>query len=409
MKKWLNIIAAFCYGLFMLLVLWVVYLLFSVYSLQPVSSMGYDVPDNAEIVLKVDAKEVAKNTLLALLLEGKGEQVFGKIKSLPEKKSKQYGINWTEPITYFTAKHNEKLLQGLIVQVASPFEWDTEIKQLFGQTSAFKRDKLAGIVVQSDDLTEQELADFLAKQKIKQTKSNSKFISIYQQNEKGNAELFLDANSNKITMNGIVNHNDTIHSNHLKFKLTPSDFHFTSDLISKELNDTLAQLIGVNLGCTAISMNYRDVEISITTFSPTPDLDLIMAFENPTTLFQIVEQIPNAKWKNEGKTFSMGKRTYFAKQLDEKTIFIGANEHAEIKPNTQAVGLIISGKLKLNSMISMAMRTHPEISKVIKLNEEIQYLNIKMEPISNTSYQITSTIEFKKDQNAILKIVELSL
>lgn len=408
-----------------MLFLWCAYLLFSLYSIRPgVPHSAYVIPEDAEIVVKVDGNKVFQDVLLGVFLEGKGDQLFQKIKTLSKKTTsqKQYGINWTQPVTYFKARHKGKELQGLIVQIINPVEWNKNINTLLGNTSVAKRQDNFGIVVQSNGLSKEELYEFIEQQKTGEKAGikdadNKKFIIIHQKSDKGSVGLSISVDGNTISSNGIINHDGTWRSNHLNFVLTPSDFHLTSDLITQELRDTLTKFIGTDLSPAGISMNYRGVllaEINKTTV-PLPDADFVFGFERETSLQQVAASVPNAVWEQENKTVKIGKQVYFVKQLDEKTIYWGTDEHAELKENHQAIGLLINGSVKPlfniegSRWIRTVMRMNPALSFGMDLSEEVQLCSIRLEAVNQTAFQLTAFVEFKNEEDAVLKLLELVL
>src|SRR5690606_20711281 len=147
--------------------LWLICLLFSLYALQPrnIASV-YTAPENAEVIVNIDGRDVLKRLLTDVLLEGKGDDLFNTVKTLPEQSSpeKQYGINWAQPVTYFQATHTGKELQGLIVQVINPVEWNRNIPPLLGNPGVATHPGQSGIVVHSGELTQAELYAFIDRQ-----------------------------------------------------------------------------------------------------------------------------------------------------------------------------------------------------------------------------------------------------
>ncbi len=409
----------------LLVFLWLICLLFSLYALQPrhVSSV-YTAPENAEVIVNMDGRDVLKTLLTDVLLEGKGDDLFNRIKTLPERASpeKQYGINWAQPVTYFKAKHNGKELQGLIVQVINPVEWNRDINTLLGNTSVARHQGNSGIVVQSRELTKEELYAFIDGQKsgkaVEQPSfENGKFMAVSQRSEDGNAEFTVSVDKNVLSSRGIINHGGTLKSNQLSFILKPSGFHLTSDLVTKELNDTLAKYIGIDLPLTGISVNYRGITLSETDGKSflAPDGDFVFGFEQETSIQQVVEAIPNAVWEEENKTVKLGKQVYFIRQLDTRTVFFGVTKNAELSENSQSIGVVLTGSLKPlfnikgSRLIRAALRLNPASSFGLDLSEEIQLCSIRLKAVSSTSFQLDASFRFKNEDDAILKLAELAL
>lgn len=425
MSNALNKIGTILAGGVLLVFLWLICLLFSLYALQPrnIASV-YTAPENAEVIVNIDGRDVLKRLLTDVLLEGKGDDLFNTVKTLPEQSSpeKQYGINWAQPVTYFKAKHNGKELQGLIVQVINPVEWNRNINTLLGNTSVAKHQGQSGIVVHSGELTKEELYAFIDRQKSSEGAEqpgfeNGKLMAVRQWSEDGNAEFTVSVDKNIVSSQGIINHGGILKSNQLSFILKPDGFHFTSDLVTKELNDTLAKYIGIDLPLTGISVNYRGITLSETDGKSflSPDGDFVFGFERETSVQQVVEAIPNAVWEEENKTVKLGKQVYFIKQLDAKTIFFGVNKNAELSENSQAIGVLLTGSLKPlftikgSRLIRAALRLNPVTSFGLDLSEEIQLCSIRLKAVSSTSFQLDASFRFRNEDDAILKLAELVL
>lgn len=425
MRKWFNSSLSFLAGVFILLILWGIYFLFSLYSFREnLSYSHYSVPENAELVIEADGGSLFQSVLSNTLIEGKGDDLFDKLRELTKKESrpKQYGINWIQPAAYFKTTYKGKPLQGLVVQVINPKEWNKNINTLLGNTSVARHQDLSGIVVQSDELSKEDLYAFIEQLKAerpfkKEHFAKNQFVSVRQKTDKGNVEMSVSVAGNIISVNGIIYHDGSLKSNRLNRLLTPSDFHFSSDIITKELNDTLRTIIGSDLSFSGISMNYRGLTIAEINnqMTPLPDMDAIIGFEKETTIQQLAESIPNALLNEDGKTILIGKRPYFVKQLDEKSIFLGTSQQAEIRENRQPIGLLIIGSLKPlmkvegNRLIRMAMRMNAQLSLGMDLSEAIESCTIRLDAMSPTSYQLTSSIQFKKDEDAILSLLKILL
>jgi hypothetical protein len=419
-------IASLLSGVFLLTILWVFYLLFSLYTSQknnPVSA--YSVPENAEFVVKVDGREVFQQLLLSTFLEGKSDNIIQKLKEIAKKPSsstKTFGINWTQPITYFKVNYKGQELQGMIVQIINPAEWNKDINTLLGNTSVAKRIDFSGIVVQSTKLSKSDLYEFIEKNakksgKEKITESNQPLISISQKGDKGVINLSIESEKNVILMNGIIDHKGKVKPNQLRFVLVPSDLHLTTDLITKDINDSISKYIGINLPLSGISVNYRGIALTEVNGKNLflPDADFIFGFEKETTVEKLTESIPNSTWNHENQTITIGKQIYFTKQLDSKTIFFGSKQHTEIRENTSAIGFTTKGSLKPlfnvtgNPWIRAAMRMNPISSYGLDFSEEIKTVSIRLEPVNSTYMQLTSSVTFKQEEDAILKLLEIVL
>lgn len=425
MKKSFGTIFSLLTGVFLLFFLWGIYFLFSLSFIKSdLLSSPYFIPENAELIVEVNGGNVVKDVLFGVLIEGKGGKIPDKIRELSKKDSgqKQYGINWVQPFIYFKAPYKGKLLQGLIVQIVDPLEWNENINTLFGNTSVAKRKGNFGIVVQSDELTKTELYAFTGEQAAeksagKQYLKDKDFISVSRKSDNTDAGLDISVEGNIISSKGIINHDGTLKSNRLNFVLVPSDLHFTSDLVTNELRDTLAGIIGFDLFPNAVSVNYRGVAITEINKKTVllPDADFVFGFEKETSLQQFTENISHAGWEEENRSVKIGKQIYFVKQLDERSIFFGVRQNVELKENHQPIGVLLSGSLKPlvnvqgNRWIRTVMRMNPALSFGMDLAEEVEFCLIRLEAIDAKSFQLTASVRFKNEDEAVLKLLELIL
>lgn len=406
--------------------MWVFYFIFSLYVLQKNNHVSvYSAPVDAELVIDIDGREVFQQLLLSTFLEGKNDKIVQKLKEVNKKSTsppKTFGISWTQPITYFKTNYKGKELQGMIVRIINPVEWNADINTLLGNTSVAKRLDFSGIVVQSQELSKSELYEFIEKNTKNAEKElikvpNQTFISISQKTDNGKIDLSVESDKNVIAMNGMIDHNGTLKPNQLHFVLIPSDFHLTTDLITKDINDSISKYIGATLPLASISVNYRGIALTEVNRKNLfiPDADFILGFQKETTVEELAESIPNSIWNPESQTIIIGEQIYFTKQLDSKTIFFGTKKNAEIKENITTIGFMVKGSLKPlfnikgNPWIRAAMRMNPVSSYGLDFSEEIQSIDIRLEPVNSTFMQLTSFITFKKEDDAILKLLEIIL
>ena len=423
-RKLLTVLFSCITGIFLLFFLWVSYSLVAIFLAQSNdNSIPYMVPENASLVVNINGQEELENLLFHVLLEGKGDELIRKAQELARTDhfEKEYGINWSQPVSYFESMHHGKRVKGLVVRISNPSAWNKNINTFLGNTSVAKSDHNYGMVVQSTELSKQELYRFIEDCKTTSGKStdrfetNNPFISVRHTSTKTSSEIRFSTEENVLQADGIIRHNGTLKPGKLNFILTPSDLHFSSDLITKELRDTLNQLIGSNLHFSGISMNYRGVTIIETneTIIPLPDADFIFGFEQETTVEQLVEHIPNASWKETNVSIQIGKQDYFVKQLDEKSIFLGVTKSPEIQENRKSIGLILSGSLQPltkihgSRLILFALRMNPSFSLGMDLIDKTETCLITIVPMNATTYQFTGAITLKDNKDAMIGILEL--
>jgi hypothetical protein len=413
-------------SIFLLTIVWSMYLLNATFLVRSDAPAPYKIPLNAELTVQLNGEYVAKDVLLDVLFNEKGDELMEHVRSLSGKKtsSKQYGINWMKPAAYFKGEFKGKPLQGMLVHVLDVNHWNASINTFFGSTSVAKSSDGYGMVVQSDSLSASDLYAFIEQQKIKKTTkmkvvAQKSLLSVAQKTPFGKMEAVVDVKDNAIVSTGIINHKTSTSGQQLKFLLAPSDFHLSSDLITKELSDTIQKTIGINrvegVELSGLSLNYRGVTVAEVEnkYVPFPDADFILTFSKNLSLSQFIESFADAKWNQSNETVLIGSTTYFIKQLDDKTIYFGRNETPEIRNNNQSIGIKVLGNTKYltnikgSPFIRTALRMSSNFSLFFELAEEITMLDIQLTALSSTSMQLNAKIEFKTQKNAALTLLEM--
>lgn len=413
-------------SIFLLIIVWSMYLLNAAFLVRSDEPSPYGIPLNTELTVQLNSETVSQDVMKDVLFNENGDELMNHVKSLSGKRtsSKQYGINWMKPVVYFKSEYKGKPLQGMLVHILDIKHWNASINTFFGSTSVAKSSSDYGMVVQSDDLSKSDLYAFIEQQKNQKARKENtsalkSLLSVTQKSPIGKMEAVIDVKENSIVSTGIVNHNASVSGQQLKFILTPADFHLSSDLITKELSDTIWNRIGINeteiVELSGVSINYRGVSVAEieNKYVPFPDADFILAFTKELPLTQFIELLPNAKWNQSNQTVVIGKETYFTKQLDNKTIYFGRNEAPEIKNNNQPIGLKVLGNTKCltnikgSPLIRTALRMSSNFSLFFELAEEISILDIRLTALSNTSTQLNAKIEFKTKKNAALTLLEM--
>lgn len=410
--------------IFLLIIVWSTYFLLSIFSTtNHTYHSPFQLPTNTEVVIGINGQSEFKKIIHSIAIEGKGDALMKKaiefINEQPQQEAvREYGVNWFHPTQYFKATYKGKQIQGLIVQLIDQKKWEKNYTYLFGKNCVEKSINDYTMIVQSDELTKNELKNFidqtLQNQSDKNTSSNH-FVSFNSTNKIGKIESNIDFNENKLMVKSLLTLNSTPHFNSLTHILTPADFHVTSDIIMPEVNDLLATKLQLEVlksnPLTAISMNYRGIYIDEAIL---PDADAILSFEKPITINEIAQSIPHTTQEKDSSILKIGKYTYFMEQLDEKTIYIGRSKSIQLKKNTQPIGLFVQGEftslnIHSNAYIKAFLRMNPSFSILSDLAKNDCFIRINTNLLSDKIIQQDATFIFKANEKADLKVLEILL
>lgn len=423
MKKYFNTIISLLSGILLLLILWSAYGVLFIYSFQnKAPELHYSIPNKADLVVELDGRDVAFDFLNSTFIKGKGEDIIHLMKKLNKTKSeqKEYGINWLQPVVYFKTTYKNQPIQGVIVQIINPKEWERNSADFFGKGSFSENVNNSGIIVQSVKLSKKDLANFTKSLYHENTIlgkaiADNHIITVRNKSKTWSTEFEVFIDDSAINTSGTADFNESYSSNSLNFKLTPSDLHFSSDIITKELSDSLQRLIGTRLRLSGISMNYRGMTITDINNQMViiPDADFVLGFNDSTSILQLVESIPNAVLNDDNTQIHIGEKTFYIRQLNCKSIYLGTNTGIEVHPNKQHFGILLTGSLKplvkieASRFIKAIIRMSSHMALGVDLSNEIEQISFQLRPINEKSYELKSTIQFHADEAtlSILKII----
>ncbi|MCO5261116.1 MAG: hypothetical protein M9916_13335 [Crocinitomicaceae bacterium] len=424
MKKFFNVTVSLLSGIVLLLILWGLYISLFLYSFQSKApKQHYFAPNDAEIVLEFDGRDVLFNFLNNTFVKGKGNEIVHLLKkvSKEEGKQKDFGINWLQPITYFKTTYKSQEVQGIIVQIINPISWSDNSLQFFNKNSFSTHTDNSGIIVQSEHLSQKELKSFTYSLYQKEITFGKKVadnhIIHFKSNVKmGKSNLDIAINDTSIVSTGQIILNKDYTTDYIQFKLTPSDFHITTDIVTKEINDTLQNLIGTNLTLGGVSMNYRGVLVDNINnkMAIIPDADFVLTFKDATTIDQFVETIPNAAFNIEKDKVIIGKRIFYIKQLTANSIYFGKTANAELHPNHVHFGVLIKGSLASlvaidgSKLVQALIKMSSPYKLASELSNEVKSCVIEMNSVDSITYSLKSTIRFK-GEDASLSILKVLL
>lgn len=423
MKKKINTLISLSSGIVLLVILWGLYASLFLYSFQSKApEHHFVVPENASLVVELDGRDVLFDFLNSTFIKGEGDEIVQLIKNSNKKtdEPQQFGINWLQPVIYFQSTYKQQPVKGIIVQIINAHEWKNNSTNFFNQRCVSQSDENSGIIVHSNQLPEKELQQFaqqLYKKEVLVGKKLADNHIVQLKNSSNNWQSNIDVqiNDTAIVSKGTVSLDKSYASTYVQYKLTPADFHFTTDVITDQLNDSLQKLIGTNLALVGVSFNYRGIIVDNINneMALIPDADFVLSFKQATTMEQFVSTIPNAVFSFDKETVTIGKRIFHIRQLSKNSIYFGKTKNPELHPNRQHVGLYTKGALKPlitiegSKLVQAIVRMSAPYVLATELSNEVVNCTIALTSTGKNTYDLDAVFRFKGKEArlSLLKVV----
>lgn len=423
-NKWKGIASLFKIFTLLLLVLGTYFIIFLKLNGDLEMKHSFKLPADRSTYVVIDARQEMGEVAAELMLSGNGDVLIEKLKGKISKDSdsRTYGIHWLQPIYYFKSKYKGKELQGLIVSIIDEHAWNAEINKLFGNVSAALKFGRSGMVVQSQELSREELYAFLNEHQLEQArkliaKIDNELIAVDVEDDRVKSQFNVGLSGRKLTLNGDLTMKEINEFGALNYKLKAASFHVTTDLITQQVRDSIQKLLGRELPLSGLSMNYDGIVIKeeAGVISPVPNAALIMGFSKPFSMDSLLSLIPNWSWKEVNKSIVYGGTIFYVQQLDAYTIYLGQNAQPEIEKITSKVGLVANGSfrsliaLEGNSFVRMALGMNPAFVFMRDLSNKTEKVDLKISHAGSSTFKIESELLFKDGKSATLSLVELAV
>lgn len=391
---------------------------------RTISKHSFQLPTQFQGLIVVDARDEISQLVKEVLFSGNADDLISRLKGKFSERSdsRTYGINWLQPAYYFKTSFQGKELQGLIVSIADENAWNAEINKLFGNVSAAMRVGNSGMVVQSSQLNREALYQFIQAHQldeatfVRQEKVDGLVAwSGSSEGVKSNFDVISDANN--LQLRGSLTFASLNDIGELHFRLKPNKFHLTTDLMLAQLQDSLHKVLGKELPISGISMNYDGLTVveEGNSFLPIPQADLILGFNTTMKIDSILALIPSWTWMNDKQSIKIGGATFYVKQLDDFTIYIGQTENPEMETVQAKIGLDASGSLKSllsvqgNSFVRMALGMNPAFVTLRDLSSKTENFDLKVTMKEKLKMQVDGSLKFKNQKSATLSLLEMAV
>lgn len=348
-KKIIRILS----GLVLLVILWIAFIVIQGLFARQISHHEMYIPKNADSVLEIDGENLIRAFVKEVILEGRFEdQIKGYTDSSED--SESMGIDYLSTFYVFTVEKESTVLTGALMNILDDdqFELAMKVGQEAGTGFAVKN----GVGLMLYDTREHPIGT-IKLNSIASTIVNKKGgfdfkklgdplkipIANYWRKEysiDNGTKSFTDicmslfVKKNELKIDGHANFESSVSHNYPV--LTKSDLSIQTQFIPSQLSDLLTNNTK-NIGfafpkLTYVSGNYHYSEPSpIPGLKVLPNFDAIYSFDEN---FQI--RIPLIAFAASGrinsltlKSFKIGGKTIYYKQLDPKTIYVGQSRYSE--------------------------------------------------------------------------------
>lgn len=347
-KKIIQIISAFV----LLAILWIAFLLIQGLFERHISNHEMYIPKNSESVLEINGEELIQTFVQDVLLK---RQFDDKLEEYvyPSESSESLGIDYLSTFYVFTVEKDARILTGILVNVLDDeqFEFATKTDQEDGTGYAVKNG--VGLMLYSSEKSPMSLNDLntyalsivekqsgfdLKKLPKPSEKAKLKYWRKEYTIDNGtrsfyNISLSMSIEGKTLEIKGIADFQTFINRSYPILKR--NDLSIQSQFIPNNVNAFLSknlEFIGFNFPkITYLSGNYHYSEPSpIPELKVLPHFDGIYAFdENFRIRIPLLALAASGKVQSLNlKSFDLGGKTIYYKQIDSKTIYLGQSKYS---------------------------------------------------------------------------------
>ncbi len=433
-------------SLVLLSFLWLIFFI-STFILKKENSNNLDyIPSDAEVAIRIDAKELIKSTLFSIIFEAKDESTIQKIKEyllLQETKDEKFNatdLNLFSDIVIFSLPFKEGKVIGVSFNLQNSNDFEKNIIPLLVKNQVVQTIDHVGFILTylSDseiELSQSELTTFfknsikkrmvfpLAKNSVFQVQTNGDIFG--RSTYFATSDIQLQLLKSSIEVDGLLSISGRQASNCSPSKLilntSKEDFHFSSSIIPQMLQDSLAKLLN-KMDYTlpkikSISMNYKGIEIKKDRSGthPLPNLDILIEFNKEFSINTFItnsgltEKL-NAIYSNNELTIA--GVTYYVKQVNTSTVSIGTTKNITILKNTSNQLFSANGnlssllKIEGGGILVAIMKATPIFHSFIELFDSTEKFDVSICKTSNNQAKLKGNIVIKKGHSTINEAIK---
>lgn len=436
-----NAITKFLATLFLIFMIWVAYSLISMVFQEHTNENHNYVPEDANFVLRIDARKLINSSISSILLT-EDEEIVDLLKKTFEDehdtKLERLGIAINSDLIIFKQSFEGHDLVGILFNLTGPKTFKKNVNEYLDGSQVYAiKDNVGLVYFEMENLELKELSkNSLQKKadKILEQKSKFKFDYLETDKESVMAQIWSKQGPSDDSKESNVSFIITDHKliidgelgmdfgskGDLQKEVSPSGIHISTDQMSDVLNDTLTSLLSdFNLplsNITGFSINYHGLELLVEpVFFAAPKFDALIAFEDSISIDRLVDSLLVSEEMvriSENAIQYKGLDLYY-KQIDSNSIYIGTREGVEIIERKENLAFHMTGvpslltKIKGKGMMLSFFELIPAYTSSRDFTQRAEHIDIQLSNGKNGISKLHGEIKFRKDEFALNSVLKL--
>lgn len=433
------------FGVLILLFIWMAIISYSWLHFTPKSTSGDYVPNEANIVLKINSSTIIKSTASDLIFKNKlNPDQIGNFDNYFSEESQSDGINYEATSFLFTENWNNHEVIGFIVNLNNEDDFDKAFKS--EENSVIVHNKSTGIiltVLSADDIDMSLYENYgkdLINGEIKNATERLPFVSTVTDESmmeyyiKGNSRSFMQdivgdvrMQNNKVILNASANRNSIFSKDKiLDFKSYNKSTNQAFEVTSGKLPDTVMTFFQNTLNQADIylpeiqsqSIQYfgSKVENIEGKMMVQPQFDGIFRFYKDVNIKEKSEKFSNLNERvmdSDSSHIKIGTTTYYLHQINQDHIYIGVHENYQFDYNSDSTVFSVKGNLKNlfaldgKSYVVSIAKLLPAFKNSKWLADQIDNFDVNAKPSNNfNTLNIQGEITFLEEKSPALVLAE---
>jgi hypothetical protein len=409
--------------LFLLGVLLILFYFTHVLLITPKQDQLNYIPQDAELVVRINSRNMIDKTFQSLLLDNDDRKLINELykkliqTSKSGKKPMDLGIDYQSDIVVFKMPYKTAYVIGFLLKLNHVDAFEKSVgTDVTAQQVAITHNDVGLILTyfgnerkHEDAIEIQQLADTILSNSMAKQKAPKHSESLISIGGKNN-NLDFSIEENLIDFNGSLSPKNELKSTtqkHLKAK----GFHLSASHIS-ELEALLPKS-----SIDFMSFNFLGYGKKTNDGFPSVQFELLVGFTSKTDVLAILKDTFKLELRvNEsGDEISILGQTYFYKQLDDRTCYIGSTKNPEFETKASSTLLRIKGKpssffaYKSGSVLLNMLEINPKFHASKQLALKTNTVDVTLELNKNKQIDVSGKIIFQKGTYPINEITRFLL
>jgi len=394
------------------------------------------VPANAELAVRIDARQIAETTVQSILLESKDEQIIRLLEKAvsqgPQNNStfSNSGINFLSDIVVFSYPYGKGKISGILYNLLDQDAFLKNMPERIGQNGYCAASETVGTVInynpkENETINRSKLRDE-AQSIVANKKGNDRSV-LHSGHKTGRyTELFLQTGTNsknpqkiqlvfeqkgrEFLMDGSVLSQNGNSTDKLPFVLKERGLHITNSIFTDQWADSLKNMLSFLSAdfpeISGFSINYGGMKLvnHTTGYIALPEIDMVVNCARPFS----IEGLINAEGikgdldysANNGEIL-IGKERFYYKQLNSTCFYIGRSKSPQLVKTEEKVLLKITGSLAPLTRITGSgwgislLKLLPIYQASNKLAASTEEINLCVVKTSSKNSTLTGSLSFK--------------